>query len=195
MPWLISALTVSGNGVEIKLSEVLQNDNYSYVLQGLFMLAQAVHQSKPKEFHFVTVVLTDEGSSFLVFLITCMLCCWCWFWFKINWGRIMTWAGSGKHSFTLHKPWFCIIEIWTWFWPRTAAQEAPKHVEIPFQSLWRWPAQCKPVKLCTDGQATIRDLSGVLLVRPREAGAAYRAVEDKAVHYLYTERNSVRCSI
>lgn len=156
------------------------------------MLAQAVHQSKPKEFHFVIVALTDEGSSFFVFLISCMLCCWC-FWLKINWGGSMTWAGSGKHSFTLHKPSCCITEIWTWFWPRTAAQEAPKHVEIPFQSLWRWPAQCKPVKLCTDGQASLRHLSGILLVMPREAGA-YKAVEDKALHYLYTERNFVKCS-
>lgn len=49
---------VSGNGDELKRSEVTQDADYSCVLQGLFMLAQAVHPSKPKEFHFVTIVLS-----------------------------------------------------------------------------------------------------------------------------------------
>lgn len=49
---------VSGNGDELKRSEVAQDANYSCVLQGLFMLAQAVHPSKPKELHFVTIVLS-----------------------------------------------------------------------------------------------------------------------------------------
>lgn len=47
---------VSGSRDELKRSEVAQDVNYSCVLQGLFMLAQAVHPSKPKELHFVTVV-------------------------------------------------------------------------------------------------------------------------------------------
>lgn len=49
---------VSGNEDELKRSEVAQDANFSCALQGLFMLAQAVHPSKPKELHFVTLVLS-----------------------------------------------------------------------------------------------------------------------------------------
>lgn len=49
---------VSGNRDELKRSEVAQDANYSCVLQGLFLLAQAVHPPKPKEFHPATVVLS-----------------------------------------------------------------------------------------------------------------------------------------
>lgn len=50
-------LLVTENWGEIKRSEVTQVADYYCVLQNLFMLAQAVHPSKPKEFHFATIIM------------------------------------------------------------------------------------------------------------------------------------------
>lgn len=49
---------VSENWGEIKRSEVTQAADYYCALQNLFMLAQAVCLSKPKEFHFATIVMS-----------------------------------------------------------------------------------------------------------------------------------------
>lgn len=49
---------VSENWGEIKRSEVTQVAYYYCVLQNLFLLAQAVDLSKPKEFHFATIVMS-----------------------------------------------------------------------------------------------------------------------------------------